>query len=97
MTTPETLKVNDILPFQLPNISLHLEVTILSAEMNIGSQHHLHISLLLREHHLDAAVRRYCDLGTAIDAETANQILEGKKNRHKKNRPVQPLRLKPKP
>jgi len=82
----------------LPDISLHLEVTILGAEMNISSQHHLHISLLLREHHLDAALRRYCDLGTATDAETANQILEGKKkNRRKRNRPVQPLRLKPKP
>jgi hypothetical protein len=58
---------------------LHLEVTILGAEMNIGSQHHLHISLLLREHHLDAALRCYYDLGTTTDVETANQILEGKK------------------
>jgi hypothetical protein len=40
--------------------------------MNIGSQHHLHISLLLREHHFDAALRRYCDLRTAKDAETAS-------------------------
>jgi len=65
--------------------------------MNISSQHHLHISLIQREHHLDATMRRYCNLGTATNAETANQILEGKKNRRKKNRPVQPLRLKPKP
>jgi len=79
MTTPETPKVNDILPFQLLDISFHLEVTILGAEMNIGNQHHLHISLLLREHHLDAALRRYYDLGIATDVEIANQILEGKK------------------
>ncbi len=79
MTTPETLKVNDILPFQLPDISLHLEVTILGAKMNIGSQHHLHISLLLSQYHLDVALHRYCDMGTATDAKTANQILERKK------------------
>jgi len=39
---------------------------------NCDFQHHLHISLLLREHHLDAALRHYCDLGTAIDAEIVN-------------------------
>jgi hypothetical protein len=67
--------------------------------MNIGSQHHLHISLLLREHHLDAALRRYCDLGSTTDAETASQILnkEKKNTKRKRNRLVQPLRLKPKP
>jgi len=71
----------------LPDISLHLEVTILGAEMNIGSQHHLHISLLLREHHLDAALRRYCDLGSTTDAETAKpnpKQGEGKKNQTQK-------------
>jgi hypothetical protein len=57
--------------------------------MNIGSQHHLHISLLLREHHLDTALRRYCDLGIATNAKIANQILEGKKKKKcKRNRPV---------
>jgi len=40
---------------------------------NCDFQHHLHISLLLREHHLDVALRRYCDLGIATDAETANR------------------------
>jgi hypothetical protein len=35
----------------LPDVSLHLEVAILRAEMHISSQHHLHIGLLLREHH----------------------------------------------
>jgi hypothetical protein len=84
MMTPETLKVNDILSFQLPDISLHLEITILGAEMNIDNQHHLYISLLLREHHLDIALRCYYDLGTATDAKTANQILEGKKKQTQK-------------
>jgi len=31
----------------LPDIAFHLEVAILGAEMNIGSQHHLHVGLLL--------------------------------------------------
>jgi hypothetical protein len=31
----------------LPDIAFHLEVAILGAEMYIGSQHHLHVGLLL--------------------------------------------------
>jgi hypothetical protein len=40
----------------LPDISVHLEVAILRAEMHISSQHHLHIGLLLREHHGNVTV-----------------------------------------
>lgn len=29
----------------LPDVSLHLEIAVLGAEMHIGSQHHLHIGL----------------------------------------------------
>ena len=35
----------------LPDISLHLEVTVLSAEVDISSKHHLDIRLSLRERH----------------------------------------------
>jgi hypothetical protein len=31
------------------NVTLHLEVTVLGAEMDIGSQHQLDVSFLLRE------------------------------------------------
>jgi len=56
--------------------------------MNIGSQHHLHISLFLREHHLDAALRRYCDLGSTTDAETASQIrYRGEKKNQTQKKP----------
>jgi hypothetical protein len=54
----------------LPDISLHLEVAILRAEMHISSQHHLHIGLLLREHHRNVtALYRWCrSLASATDA-----------------------------
>jgi hypothetical protein len=34
-----------------PDVAFHLEIAILGAEMYVGSQHHLHILLTLREHH----------------------------------------------
>ena len=39
-----------------PNVSLHLEVTVLGAEVDISSEHHLYVGLLLGERHGNRAM-----------------------------------------
>jgi hypothetical protein len=41
--------LNDTVISAFENVTLHLEVTVLGAEMDIGGQHHLDVSFLLRE------------------------------------------------
>mmetsp|Transcript_7537 Transcript_7537/g.10198 ORF Transcript_7537/g.10198 Transcript_7537/m.10198 type:complete len:310 (+) Transcript_7537:390-1319(+) len=60
---PSLAKVNDVnaIGATLPHISLHLKVAILGAQVNLGRQHELDISLFLSKRHICNLIQSSCE------------------------------------